>query len=259
MRVAAKISPKSGTAGLSSFAYFRRLLSYVWPQKRYVYPAIACILLQAAIYSASIGSVLPILYAMIQPEGVHGLVYSTIAQHRLDGEFSIYSSLSSPKVAGIPDGAIKVRLLQSKSPLLVAGIHEGEYILAVNHEADSVQIYRQLTGPPPLAITVASAGQTPREYKLDNAPSLKFSYDLLRRGMDWMPGGWHTPAEKMKTLTTMLGMLLVLVIVGSLAALFADYLAAIAIGRSIVDLRRRMYTHMPEHLGHHEQVSPGHE
>src|SRR5687767_11672327 len=122
MRASGKVRAVNTPAQVSSFVYFRRLLGFVWPQKRYIYPAILCILLEAAVYSASIGSMLPILYAMIQPEGVHGLVYSYVAQEQLDGEFSIYSSLTSQKVPGIPDGAVKVRVLKSKSPLLTAGV-----------------------------------------------------------------------------------------------------------------------------------------
>ena len=63
----------------SSFNHFRRLLGFVTPQKRYLYPAIAAIIVQATVYSAVIGSMLPVLYVMLQDEGVHGWVYQHVA------------------------------------------------------------------------------------------------------------------------------------------------------------------------------------
>ena len=55
----------------STFKHFRRLLGYVRPHKRYLVPALACVLLMAITYSASIGSILPVLTVMVKPKVVN--------------------------------------------------------------------------------------------------------------------------------------------------------------------------------------------
>jgi len=48
----------------------------------------------------------------------------------------------------------------------------------------------------------------------------------------------------MVTLAVVLSLLMGVIIFGNIARLLAEYLAAVAIGRGIIDLRRQMYTHM---------------
>ncbi len=129
-------------------------------------------------------------------------------------------------------------------------IHKGDYILAANgSETDAIERFRQLSSPQtPLSLRYVPAGQTEaRSVQVDVPAGDRMARILngaLWRAAEWLPGGWATPHDKMKTLSALLGMLLVLMVVGSVAALFAEYLAAVAIGRAVVDLRRRMYTHM---------------
>src|SRR3990172_11885421 len=74
-----------------TFIHFRRLLGYTWPHKRYLVPALFCVLLMAVTYSISIGSLLPVMKVMIEDEGLHGWVYRHVGESRLKGLFSIYS------------------------------------------------------------------------------------------------------------------------------------------------------------------------
>ncbi len=228
----------------SSFTHFRRLLSFVWPQKRYLYPAILCIIVQATVYSAVIGSMLPVLYAMIQPEGVHGWVYQHVAEKRLDVQFGIHDPIKDRRVEGVPGGALRVRWLAADSPL-THRLDEGDFIVAVDgREGDPVETFRALAGEPSPQVTFVAAGGGPRQTLSVTPDPLKAHWSFARNVMDRIPGGWRTPAEKMRTLVVLLAFLLALVLVGAVAALLAEYLAAIAIGRSVIDLRRRMYTHM---------------
>ena len=71
MRAASKLHSRIATDKRmdgTTFRHFRRLLGYVWPHKRYLYPAVACILLVAVSYSAGIGSIYPVLKIMIAPD-----------------------------------------------------------------------------------------------------------------------------------------------------------------------------------------------
>ncbi len=77
-----------------TFIHFRRLLRYTWPHRRFLFGAMACILVMAVTYSASIGSLLPVLKVLIEAEGLHGWVYRYVAQDRLGGTFGMYDPQS---------------------------------------------------------------------------------------------------------------------------------------------------------------------
>ncbi len=233
------------TSHASSFTWFRRLLSYVWPQRRYVYPAIACILLVAFTYSASIGSILPVLYIMLQPEGLHGRAHQYIAEHRLDVELGIYSMLTDREVPGVSDGTARIRSLKEKSPLHQAGLRTLDLITEVNGKrALAPEVFDALAAPEAaVSLTVLRPDSGKTETAHVPLPTLGFKQAALGRAVSVLPGGSTAP-DRMKTLATVFAGLMVIVIVGNAARLFAEYLAAVAIGRAVVDLRRQMYTHM---------------
>ena len=100
----------------STLKHFRRLLGYVGRHRRYVVPAVGCILLMALAYSFSIGSVLPILTVLVRPQGLHGSVDQFIAQKRYNCEFVIYSRLRHRPVEDVPDGVARLRTIGPGSP-----------------------------------------------------------------------------------------------------------------------------------------------
>jgi len=66
---------------------------------------------------------------------------------------------------------------------------------------------------------------------------------LLRKVVSFIPGG-RTPAQRWRTLAVVLGLLMCVVVTGSLARLFAEYLTILVNSRAVLDLRRQMYTHV---------------
>jgi ABC-type multidrug transport system fused ATPase/permease subunit len=230
----------------STFKYFRRLLGYVWPHKRYLVPALFCVLVMAITYSASIGSILPVLTVLVKPEGLHGYVDSYIVQRRYKSELAIYSVLRHHPVEGIPDASARVRTLDPDSPIAQqTPIREGDYILAIDSvEGDAVTIFERLASAEgELRITYAPSYGPPTETVLLDAPPLSRKLTLLRGALSYIPAG-RTPEERWRTLATVLGLLMVVIIVGSTARLFAEYLTGVVNSLAVLDIRRQMYGHV---------------
>ena len=235
----------------STFKHFRRLLGYVRPHKRYLVPALACVLLMAITYSASIGSILPVLTVMVKPQGLHGWVDQYIAEKRLRCELGIYDVLRHRQVDGVPPAAALIRSVSAGSPLLgektdaQPGLREGDFILRVNDVVgDAVTTFHALAGPETtLVIEYQPAlGGPPATLRVQASP-LDTHHRAMRAAVDLIPRG-RTAEERWYTLAFVLGLLLCVVVIGNVARLFAEYLTVLVNCRSIIDLRRQMYAHV---------------
>ena len=235
----------------TTFRHFRRLLGYAWPQKRYLLPAVACILLMAVTYSASIGSMLPLLKVMLTPQGLHGWVDQCIAETELKCELGFYESASHGAIPDVPPEAVIVRSIKARSPL-AGRLHEGDLILAINgHAGDAVEAFRELAAPTrEMSITFRTA-QGEKGTTVVPAPLAGEKTDAIygkalgvaRKAVGLIPGG-RTPKERRITLMYVLGALLVMTFVGGTANVLAEYLVLVVNCRAIIDIRRQMYRHV---------------
>lgn len=231
----------------SSFGPFKRLLGYVWPQKKYLYPAIGCIILMATTYSVSLGSIPFVLSVLMMPQGLHGWVAQTAVEKRLDASFNVFDPLRDYEVEGLPAGTATVVDLKPDSLLAKADIRRGAYILGVN----------DVTGPAAEVFpAMAASGRemtvrfrlphdppgSVREAVIEAAPS-KLHYRLLGQVVSYIPGGLE-PAQRFRTLLFVLGILSVVVLVGNTARFWAEYLTVLVNCRAIMDIRREMYAHI---------------
>jgi len=242
----------SGERAGATFTYFKRLLiHYVWPQKRYLFPSIACTLVMAVTYCASIGATLPILKVMIADEGLHGWVDRFVAQKRLGCELINYKSILRDKVyytpdngtkpTPIPDNTAEVLAMKETSPLAQAGVRVGDFILAIDGKTGSIiDIYRGLvTADKAFRLTVRTANGERRDTHAVAPPAVETKYVLARRAVALIPA-----SSQMATLLSVLGLLVAMAVIGNTARVFAEYFAALVNTRAIVDLRREMYSHV---------------
>jgi ABC-type multidrug transport system fused ATPase/permease subunit len=229
-----------------TFRHFARLLGYVWPHKRYLYPALACILLMALTYSASIGSVFPVLKVVVEREGLHGWVNRYIVEKRLDCRLALYDPERHRAVPGIPASATKIIEVKSKSPLRHAGVEADDFIVGLDgEEVSAVHLFDELAG--------AEGTASLQVYRLNKAepeeavevtlPLLEAQYRWMRDAIGLIPGGTQ-PDERIRTILVVLSILLCLMLVGNTARVCAGYLTALINSRAILDLRRQMYTHV---------------
>lgn len=264
MSVASKIVPKEiPTKEASTFKHFRRLLSYVWPHKRYLFPSVFCILIMAATYSLSIGSLFPLLKIMVEEEGLHGWVYRLVAENRMAADLTIYDDvvtdpLGSDTAATAPaeelleagNQSIRLRCLslgrvKERSSLAKAGLHQHDLLISVRQqdrvaEAPIAQSALLAKADTPVTIHYRRPGE-PQTHSVEvtlDARDTKSSFML--DAIDLIPGG-TTPDAQMRTLITVLGLLMIVIIIGGVARLFAEYLGVVVQSLAILDLRREMY------------------
>jgi ATP-binding cassette, subfamily B, bacterial MsbA len=233
----------------SSFGPFARLLGYLWPHKRYLYPAVGCIILMAATYSMSLGSIPFVLSVLMRPQGLHGWVAQTACEKRLSATFSVHDpSLTSFNVQGVEPGTATVLDVEPGSPLLTRlGIGRNAFILGINDRTgraadvfqamvasgDEMKITYRLPLDPPGAQRVGTVNVNPVERY----------YRWLQRAVSFIPGGLE-PRQRFHTLLVVMGLLMVLMLLGNVARFFAEYLTVLINCRAILDVRRQMYAHI---------------
>jgi len=248
--LASKSSQLNDTTGRrrepSTFRHFRRLLGYVWPHKRYLVPAVVCIFFLAFSYSASIGSILPVLTVLVKPQGLHGWVDQYIAEQRLKCELDIYDVFRHAKMEDIPDATAMIKGLQKNSPLSANHIlHAGDFILAVNGvEGDAVDIFRQFSqATDRMTIKYHNAKSKKTDAVVLAVPPLTRKLALMRMGIGLVPGG-RSIQERWWTLLTVLSLLIGMVLISCITGITAEYLMCVINCRAIIDLRRQMYRHV---------------
>jgi ATP-binding cassette, subfamily B, bacterial MsbA len=234
---------------------FGRLLGYVWKQKRFLFPAVACIMFMALTYSASLGSIVPVLSVLIRPLGLHGAIDQYLVEDRLGCEFTIYNPLRGRRFTEFPEvqeGMIKLRVLHKSSPLRAGGkgLQGDEFILAVNgvsgqaldllpllvegetYQVRYLDVMKPKSKPQEVTVTIPPA---------DLGTRMKRAvYAKVRHAVAHIPGGLE-PWQKRRTLVVVLAIIGVIVLLGNIARFFAEYFSVIVNCRAIMDLRRHMY------------------
>jgi ATP-binding cassette, subfamily B, bacterial MsbA len=231
----------------STFGPFKRLLGYVWRHKRFLLPSIGCILIMAVTYSASIGSVLPVLSVLVRPQGLHGSLDQYIAENRLHTQFVLYNSLKDGRIDGLDEGTARVYSMKASSPLAVPvkgvpRVPRGAFILEVNGVRGIAAIaFRELASPgSELRITYRTESDAAEQTATLTAEPVAGCYSLAQRALALVPGGL-SPGERWRTLLIVLGLLLVIVLIGNIARYFAEYFTVVANCRAIIDLRKELY------------------
>jgi ATP-binding cassette, subfamily B, bacterial MsbA len=247
----------------STFGPFKRLLGYVWRHKKFLFPAMGCIIVMAITYSASVSSVLPVLSVMVREQGLHGALDQYVAEHRLDCEFVLYSpkrhgAVTGPKkdgAGGVQDGAALISAMKDASPLNPkrGGVPFDSFILGVNGvQGPAVTVFSQLAeAQPPFELTYRTkTDPTERTVRIREADPVRWRYTVARRVLSLIPGGLE-PDQRWRTLIVVLSLLFVITLIGNVARYFAEYLTVVANCRAIIDLRRQMYSQVLKlPLGH---------
>ena len=233
-----------------TFIHFRRLLKYTWPHKRFLFGAMFCILIMAFTYSASIGSLLPVLKVLIEPEGLHGWIYRYVAQDRLGGTFAMYDPQNGRAVGNSEalSNRMVIRELESgpkPSPLWAAGLRVGDIVFNFNGQnLSAVDMYHKIASADgPFELTYRQPTDEVARKVTIEPPHVRQRNAALLKTVGFIPGGLSSK-EKLHTLVFVLVGLFVVTLVANTARVLGEYLATIVNSRAILDLRQQMYAHV---------------
>jgi ABC-type multidrug transport system fused ATPase/permease subunit len=222
------------------------LLGYVWPHKRYLIPAIACILLMAVMYSASIASVFPVLKVVVEREGLHGWVHRYIVEDRLNCGFALYDPERHGHVPGIPASAAKIIEIKPKSPLHGQNVHPDDFVVGLDGQpTTALECFEKLaTAEGTVRLDVRPRANPQEVIALEvKLPPVEKKHVWMSEAIGLIPGGTSAD-ERMKTIVTVLMILLSIIVIGNLARILAAYLTTLINTLAVIHLRRQMYSHV---------------
>ncbi len=222
------ITTKKGSSPL----HFLRVLRYAKPYMRYLYPAMACVVIVALTYSVNIMALLPAI-KLISPDeqGIPAWARQSIAENRLGLVFA-----PSDDVARV----VKV----SNEDAEKAGVARRDTLVTLNGERLSAfDIFARLADPSAdaavkLGFACGTDGE-PREVTITPREA-SFANRCLWRVASWLPQE-KTNDAKMRILVILLVILFVVGLVGAVCRFFGEYLISLVAGRTIVAIRRQMY------------------
>lgn len=220
--------------------HFSRALAYLRPHGRYVVGALAAALLTAVFYSATIGSALPVLKIMIEPEGVDGWLLRSITQQRLNVTLA---------TAGGPNEAsdTQARVIEVKNSTVLRS-DDGFSVepLAIIHLPSTDTrpaeqrwpLFRAVSTCPRNG-TVTLSIQNPDE---ETTRTLEVTPD---DSPIWAPVALTAirllPDSKLHAFFAVAILVVVINLVGNLMRFISEYLIHISTNLSMMDLRNQMY------------------
>ncbi len=239
--------PPSRAGRTQALRQFARILGYVWPQKRYLFPLVLCVVGMAMTYSLSIGSILPVLTVIVRPEGLHGWLDSHVVNERLKATITPYDPLRDVREGDIESGTAKVVSLDHDSPLAAGGVRQGDFILGVNGVTGTMMrinpVIADLGTNATLTLLLHRPGD-PSVRSLDvSAGKHSKNWAIARRIVSYVPSGTQ-PKERLRTLYYVLGGLLTVLLINNTCQFVGKYLTDLVCARTVMDIRRHLYGHV---------------
>ncbi len=221
--------------------YFLRVLRFSRPYMRFLYPALACVVVVAMTYSVNILAILPTIQLIVDKQGVPSWMRQRVVESR-------YRLILEDAEPGRSAQVAKVKKEKAHSettaerPFSEIRVHD-----LITHldgeELDAPTLFKALsdadTGQPLRLTLRAEETREPYDVSL-SAPPLSRLDALLKRVASWLPQG-TTQKARMTTLGIVLGIVFLIGLVGAVCRFFGEYLIALVAGRTIVAIRRRMY------------------
>ncbi|MCK6486204.1 MAG: ATP-binding cassette domain-containing protein [Phycisphaerae bacterium] len=237
-----------------SLHHFFRVLRHTRPHRRLLVPAIACIIIVAMSYSASIAAILPVLQAIIRPEGVPTWVYRTIAERRLKADLAVFTRDDGETVHPSFDPAVILWRFHDDSPLKTL-VRSSELPILITQVGDAAMdegrvashILRSLADRPEEDATRITYVPRARASQADAARSVETP--LRHVGAAWRMARWaaaklpesRDARDKLKALAMILAGMFTIQLIGGSARFAGEYLIAVVAGRTLVGIRRQMY------------------
>lgn len=229
-----------------SFLFFRRLMRYVWPQKRLLSVAILSIVVMAASYSAGISAIQPVLLIMLSEESVPHWVGRHVAESRLDAQLGVFRRVDHPGKPQLAphDGAARIVSKPASTSPMHQRVWGDDLLLAVDGaRLDAEELFdriaqREKGGTATLTVLSADTlAESTHEIRLRDTP---LHWRIGYRAARLLPTA-TTRDARIRTLIYILGVLVAMSFVQNLARFWGEYLVGVVAAKTLVSLRRQMY------------------
>jgi subfamily B ATP-binding cassette protein MsbA len=231
-----------------SMYFVRRLIRYLWPQRRFLIPALICIVIMAAGYSAGVGSLLPLLQVLLSDVSLPGWVKQDIAERRLGvslGRIDLREEPDSHIPKQYADMVFLADRPKGDSPLTDRA-RRNDLIIAVDGEtmtADEL-LAHVATAPGGAPLTLRMATRENEAYVEHDVTITPRDADFIRRAAlrltNLLPQG-TSREDRLWTLGYILAVLIIISVIQNAARFGGEYLVKIAAARMLVSIRRQMY------------------
>lgn len=206
----------------------------------------------AVTFSASIAAILPVLQAIIRPEGVPAWVRQTVAAERLGADIDTFISAEDEPELRLFDRGLLITRLRDKSPLRdsIRSSQLPVLILELNGQRlSSAALCRELAALPDDATPRLTIAPKARLTSPAASQPAARAVPLKKVNLGWRAALWAAdrlpagtaPRERLWTLGYILGGMMCIVLLGNLARFGGEYLIAVVAGRTLISLRRQMY------------------
>ena len=242
--------------------YFIRSLRYLWPYRARMAAAVACVLVIAALWSGSLGMVLPGARILLSPEGLHGWAYQDLANDRMGVKLVQQETPVGTTMVG-SDGreieieqAMCVTAVDPAKAAANAGIGNADWVVGIvddNAEhyrmrADALvrELSRVETGQSVTLNVLSVRSQQPRPVPITMGQA-GFTTRILGEVASRLPEPKSYADRFTLFVWLMVGVLAVTMLRG-LFTFFQEYLVGTAVWRGIMDLRCQNYNavlHLP--------------
>lgn len=218
--------------------YFRRILVYLRPHLRPLVLGLVATVGVSAFYTCSISSVIPLLKVIFAD-------HETLADwlHRVETE----RRLGVVVGADLPDdpAGLVIARVRPESPN-ADRLRAGERICAVgNEQPGSYGLMRRLAGIPDetiAALVTTPGAPEPRAVEL-RLRAARWWSGMLQRAAGWLPTG-RDADSRLRTLTLVMGGLVLITLLGGLCRLANEGLIAVAVQRGLHDFRSELAGHV---------------
>lgn len=205
-----------------------RLLRYSAADRRYLLPAIICVILVALTYSINIVALLPIIHVIQSEQGVPAWAHGWVAGERL----------------GVEADELGVIVVVHGKAVVSDAINKGDVLIGLDGaERSPSEIYRAVARAPDgqaLRLRLSRPGASaPIELIVTPRPD-KWSYRAALRAADLLPREMGYDARMTTLILIVIGMLTI-AIVGAVCRFLGEYLIALVSARTVVGMRRAMY------------------
>ncbi len=242
---------------------FIRSLKYLKPYRLRISMAVLCVIFIAALWSGSMGLMLPGAKIMVSEEGLHGWAYMTLISDRLGAKIGQQKTPIGTTLEG--DGGQKIELesvinisrVEKASPAQAAGLAPADWIIGVqdgdpNHlrmrDDALIRMLGRMNEGQRIALRVLRQGkQPPVDVTVTLGPA-KYMTRALSLAAAAIPDPGSDFSGRFQMFTGLLVMVLVVTVIRSILMFFQEYLVGTAIWQGIMDMRSENYNvvlHLP--------------